>query len=310
MKKILSLFVLLLLISCNSKKEEVLDTPTSGKITISVDETFAPIIKSQIDTFEKLYPDAKINVKYTNQIKAFEDLMGDSSRAIIVTRPLNKEELDYFAKLEIIPHVVKICYDAVAVIVNKQNADTCFTMDQLKKIVSGEITTWNQINPKSNLGTLQTIFDNGNSSTYSYLKERFSNAVSKKLFAVKDNEQVIEYVTKNKGALGIIGVNWISDFNDTTVVHFRDNINVVGIKSDVPNSDPQMFYKPFQAYIALKHYPLCREVYLLSREARTGLATGLTAFIASDKGQRIFLKSGLVPATMPIRLIETYNEKL
>ncbi|MFH0733859.1 MAG: substrate-binding domain-containing protein [bacterium] len=310
MKKFLSLFVLFVLFGCNSKNEEVLDTATSGQITMSVDETFAPIIKSEIDTFEKLYPDAKIKVRYTNQIQAFEDLMADSSRAIIVARPLNEEELSYFKKLDIIPHVVKVCYDAIAIIVNKQNSDTAFTMEQLKKVISGEITNWNQINPKSNLGALQTIFDNSNSSTYSYLKERFSNELSNKLYAVKDNEQVIEYVTKNKGALGVIGVNWISDFNDTTVVRFLESINVVGIKSDLPNVDPKMFYKPYQAYIALKHYPLFREVYLLSREARTGLATGFTAFIASDKGQRIFLKSGLVPATMPIRLIETYNEQL
>jgi len=56
---------------------------------------------------------------------------------------------------------------------------------------------------------------------------------------------------------------------------------------------------------------LWREVYILSKEAYTGLGTGFTAFVASERGQRIVLKFGLVPATMPVRLVELIeNEDL
>ncbi len=55
-------------------------------------------------------------------------------------------------------------------------------------------------------------------------------------------------------------------------------------------------------------YPLIRDVVMIGREARSGLASGFMAFVASDKGQRIVLKSGLVPATMPIRIIEVNHE--
>ena len=68
------------------------------------------------------------------------------------------------------------------------------------------------------------------------------------------------------------------------------------------------FYQPYQAYMAQGKYPLLRDVVMISREARSGLASGFMAFVASDKGQRIVLKSGLVPATMPIRIIEVNHE--
>ena len=68
------------------------------------------------------------------------------------------------------------------------------------------------------------------------------------------------------------------------------------------------FYQPYQAYIAQKSYPLVRDIMMISREARSGLASGFMAFVASDKGQRIVLKSGLVPATMPIRIVEINHE--
>jgi phosphate transport system substrate-binding protein len=80
---------------------------------------------------------------------------------------------------------------------------------------------------------------------------------------------------------------------------------------EVSENDSSESYKPFQAYIAQKVYPLWREVFVVSREAYTGLGTGLNAFIASERGQRIILKNGLLPATMPVRIVEfKENEEL
>ncbi len=309
-KILISLFILVGLISCQNSSEKVLDTPTSGEITISVDETFLPIINSQIKTFESLYTNTKINVKYVPQTYAFKNLLNDSSRFVIVSRKLNSNELKYFKSLEIIPTQIKICYDGIALITNKINSDTNLTFEQAKGIFEGNYTEWNDLNNNSNLGKIVIVFDNANSGSYEYIKTRFSKADSRKFYSLKNNKDVIEYVSKHKNAIGIIGVNWISDFDDKRTQSFYKMINVIGIKSDMPNTDPKMFYKPYQAYIALKAYPLYREVYIISREVRAGLGTGLAAFIAGEKGQRIFLKSGLVPATMPIRLVETYNEQL
>lgn len=308
MKKIIfSLLLFVLFSACNSKVEESLDSPTSGTISVSVDETIAPVMTSEIDTFTKLYVDTKINASFIPQNEAFINLLNNKSRVIFTARPLNNEELKFYKKLEIVPHVEKICYDAVVLISNKTNVDTNFTIDQVKSILTKNVKNWNELNIKNNTLPIDVVFDNANSSTFLYLEKRLGINISKNLYALKDNKKVIEYVKKNKNAIGIIGLNWISDYDDQNTVNFVKDINIVGIKSDLPNSDPKMYYKPYQAYIALKQYPLFREIYAITGEARTGLGTGLMSFIAGEKGQRIFLKAGLVPATMPIRLIETYN---
>jgi phosphate transport system substrate-binding protein len=49
---------------------------------------------------------------------------------------------------------------------------------------------------------------------------------------------------------------------------------------------------------------------MVSREARAGLASGFIAFVAGEKGQRVVLKAGLVPATMPVRIVEVNNKPL
>jgi len=38
-------------------------------------------------------------------------------------------------------------------------------------------------------------------------------------------------------------------------------------------------------------------------DPRSALPWGFASFLASDRGQRIILKSGLVPATQPVRVV-------
>jgi phosphate transport system substrate-binding protein len=70
--------------------------------------------------------------------------------------------------------------------------------------------------------------------------------------------------------------------------------------------DPEgtSYYRPYPAYIANKSYPFIREVYMINRESFNGLGSGLISFVGGIKGQTIVLKAGLVPATMPVRLVE------
>ena len=238
------------------------------------------------------------------------DLLADSSRFVIIARQLNNEEKEYFKKIELIPKQTKVFYDAIAVIVNRENRDSLLTFQKFKDIVTGKIKKWKELNPKSPSSDIKIIYDNPNSGTVRFVKSQVGGELAKNSFALKSSPSVIDYVSKNKDAIGLIGVNWVSDRDDTLALNFLNSVRVVGLTSELPNVNPREYYQPYQAYIAQKFYPLYREVYIISREARTGLGTGLAAFIAGEKGQRIFLKSGLVPATMPIRLVEIDHEKL
>ena len=292
------IFILPLLCKCNS--DGYSDTPTTGELSISVDETFKPFIDSEINTFEGIYNYADVNVTYKPEGEAFNDLINDTVKLIIVSRQLNKEELKIFEQWEIVPKVTKIAYDAVALIASKDLKDSTITLVELKALLSGESI--------SSLKKINLVFDNNNSSTINYLMEKTGvKKLSSNCYALNSNKAVIDYIAEQKNSIGVIGVNWISDKDDTTNLSFLKTTKVL----EVASSDTSEYYKPYQAYIALRNYPLCREVYILSKEAYTGLGTGFTAFVASERGQRIVLKFGLVPATMPVRLVELIeNEDL
>jgi phosphate transport system substrate-binding protein len=43
---------------------------------------------------------------------------------------------------------------------------------------------------------------------------------------------------------------------------------------------------------------------MISRQTRAGLGMGFVSFVAGEKGQLMILKSGLVPASMPVRVVQ------
>ena len=303
-----------LMVSCNRQQENAYleDEPTYGTIHISVDESLKPLIDTQITTFQGIYNHAKIIASYKSESEAITDMLNDSSRLAIVTRELSAQEQKALLDQKIVPRKTKIAFDAIAVIVNSHSSDTLIKLGRIIDLLSGKITKWNQLLLKSkNSSTVQVVFDNNNSGIVSSLSRMLpeKKIINKNCYAMKNSPEVISYVSKHKDAVGFIGLSWISD-SDSVTNRFLSTITVGEIAPLDTAEGAGFHYKPYQANIALKTYPLMRSVYILSREARAGLGTGFAAFVAGDKGQRIVLKSGLIPATMPIRLVTLKNQNL
>jgi phosphate transport system substrate-binding protein len=170
----------------------------------------------------------------------------------------------------------------------------------LKSILEGKITSWSELHPTSPLGPISFVFDNNGSSTMRFISDSLMNGKTNFpsfCFAAKSNAQVIDYVEKNKNAIGAIGVNWISDRDDPKMLSFNKRIRVVWLSKADQAVYPDDYFGPFQAYMYTGDYPLIREVYMISREGRAGLGTGFVSFAAGEQGQRIVRLSGLLPAS-------------
>jgi phosphate transport system substrate-binding protein len=314
--KILNLLPVIFIIvsGCgNSNKNSttvINETPTSGNIKISVDEAYQLLFDTEIYTFESFYHNAEINASYKPEGDVITDLMNDSARVVITNRKLTDAEDKQLRSRQLVPVTTAIAHDALAFIINNDNPDSLILYQQIADIFSGKITKWNQIDPKSNLIDLMVVFDNTHSCNTRYIKEKFNltNEFPANCFAVNTNPDVIDYVEKNPNALGIISVNWVSDKDDTISHEFLNKIKVVYVGGPGNTDDVDNCYKPYPGNIAEGSYPFIRDVYMISREPFTGLGTGFVSFVAGDQGQRIVLKSGLVPATMPVRLVEVKSE--
>jgi phosphate transport system substrate-binding protein len=236
------------------------------------------------------------------------DFMNDSVKTIVTALKLTPAQIEFLKSKAIIPKTTTIATDAVAFITNKSNPDSLIQIDKIKQIFHGLITDWNQINKKNTGGNIEMVFDSNKSANARYFIDKLNlKSFPDNCFTANTNDAVINYVEKNKNAIGIISVNWISENTDSISNNFLDRVNVIGLTSEL---DPEgsYYYKPYAAYIADNSYPFTREIYMITRETFDGLGSGFVRFVAGEKGQRIVLKAGLVPATMPIRFVQIKTE--
>lgn len=289
-----------LLLSCgnNKPKSNRTDTYASGKIAFTCDDSFSPIIGEQLDVFHNMYPTAEVKPLYTNELDAVNKLMTEKVWLAITTRRLTPKEEKNLKDRAFLPRVIPLAYDGLALIVNNANPDTCLSVKDIRRILSGEVKNWKDVFPDSKLGEFDVVFDNAKSSTVHYCADSILGGKpinSPNITAVKKSEEVINYVSRHENALGVIGSNWLNDKRDSTNVTFKKNIRVVSV-SRLDKATPMNSWKPYQYYIYNGNYALVRTIYALLNDTRNGLPWGFASFLQSPKGQLIFFKSGLLPA--------------
>jgi phosphate transport system substrate-binding protein len=279
----------LMFTGCHNGSRVSVETPTTGTIHISVDESFKPVIDSQLKVFESSFPDAKIIVSYKPEAACLRDLNNDSVRMVIVTRGLTIPEERYFQDTAKTPAISGIlAYDAVALVVNNHSLDTLMNMDEVRLLLEGADKEKREavMDGVSATSTVRYALD-------SVLK---GAALGKNVIAARSSPQVIAYVSEHENAVGFIGVSWIGDPEDSLDLAFLKKVKVVAIRCDRCTDKP--FVYPVQANIVFKKYPMVRGLYYILKENFSGVGNNFVNFLVNERGQLIFKRAYLVPGRM------------
>jgi len=287
-------FLVIVISGCGtSDKNYVEETMKSGTIYISVDESFRPIIDSEIKVFIAQNPEAHIIARYKPEAECIKDLLYDSIRMVIVTRGLSEEEVKFFSDtLGYAPIYGKIASDAIAVLVNNNANDSLFSVSEIKGMLSG-----------SNGFHYKLVMDgNKATSTVRFMIDSVlkGQPFSANVQAAATSEGVIDYVAKNVDAIGFVGVSWIGNPEDTTQLSFLDKVKIANLQCR--GCEEEVYVKPYQANIVLNRYPMVRGLYYILKENYAGLGKGFTSFLNNQKGQLIFKRAYLAPAKMALQV--------
>lgn len=285
--------------SCDGKKTKGsrTDTPTSGTIEFVADESFNPFIEEERQQFEFEYPKAHLIARYADDITGFKKLQDLKTCLFFTSRALKAGEVAYFKSKNLIPSVFPIGYDGLAFIVNRNNTDTCITVNDIKRVLSGEVKKWSELYPKSKRGDIEVVFDNPASATLHYVIDSImggKNLTADNIVAAKSSKAVIDYVNKNVNAIGIIGSNWLNDKRDSTNTTFKKNIHVMSV-SVKEKATPMNSWKPYQAYLLDGRYPFARTLYAIVIDPYKALPWSFANYVTGPKGQLILFKTGLLP---------------
>ena len=292
MKQIIwSVLGLSLLISC--KKEtatstaEIKEAYDRGTTEMYVESSVYPIVEDINEVFKTYYNNADIKLTMLSQNEILNSVYKDSGRLAIIPKSFTAKELEVFEG-RVSPKITPIAKDAVLFITKKSATDTLINYKEVIEIFKG-----------TKKSDKIFVFHDANSNIVTQImKDANVTALSKNVYYAKTVQEIVSYIDKNRNAVGVVGINWMLQPDKNIkegIKHLRSML--------VYNDSLKNYYAPSQSTIADNTYPLIRTINIIDVQGKTGLGTGFASFAASDKGQRIVLKSGLMPVTLPKREI-------
>lgn len=292
MKQIIwSVLGLSLLISCKKENKEavteVKEAYDRGTVEMYVESSVYPIVEDINEVFKTYYNNADIKLKMLSQNEILNSVYKDSGRLAILPKSFTAKELEVF-KGRVAPKVTPIAKDAVLFITQKNATDTLIKYQDVIDVFKG-----------TKKSEKVFVFHDANSTIVSsIMKDAGVSSISKNVYYAKTVEEIVSYIDKNKNAVGVVGINWMLQPDAKIKEGIKQLRSML-----VYNDSLKNYYAPSQSTIADNTYPLIRTINIIDVQGKAGLGTGFASFAASDKGQRIILKAGLMPITLPKREI-------
>jgi phosphate transport system substrate-binding protein len=225
----------------------------------------------------------------------FRQFSADSIDAIMTTRALTQEELDYFLTQNVHPRQYNFARGAIAFVTNKNHADTVYTYETILSMFGS---------PES--GKV-FIIENAKSGISNVILELIDKtALPEHFYALNSKKEVMDYVLSHDNAIGIVDWSDLSDSDSAYTKKLLDTINLIGISRPI-DSIQHGFVKPYQYNLQDDIYPFTRELYFMSKTGLTDVGTGFASFISGEIGQKIILKAGLLPKFQSERILEIRN---
>ena len=275
------------------------------EVEVAIDETFQPILSEALQQFNMRYVEADVKPYYVTEDSAIQMLLDDSVRCCVATRKLTETQKQVLKK-RVGPVMQSIiATDAIALVVSKDNPDTLITVDELRDIVSGKITRWEQLERGQKQGEIKVVFDNSHSSTVRYMTDSLcrSKKLGGNLYAQGSNLKAIQAARENKDVIAIVGVDWLRQ--DSIIKTFYDlDVNVMMVSKK--GGEEADYFRPYQYYIATGDYPLVRSVYVITTDPRRqSLLKNFYFYMKGNSGQLIICNGSQLLPYSKVQVRET-----
>jgi len=269
----------------------------SGNVSSIGSDTLNNLMTYWAETFQKFYPNAKIQIEGKGSSTAPPALISGTAQLGPMSRPMKNTEIDQFEKkYGYKPTPIRTSVDALAVFVNKDNPIKCMTMAQVDAVFSKsrrygykeDIRTWGQLGLTGEWANrpLSLYGRNSASGTYGYFKEQslkngdFKDEVKEQ----PGSASVVQGVTVDRFAVGYSGIGYSTA--GVRAVPLADKEGGKCVEATADNS-----------YAGT--YPLARFLYVYINKAPGKALDPLTRefvkLMVSKEGQSDVVKDGYFP---------------
>ncbi len=277
------------------------DTPTSGSVLVLADADCRSVIDQELLVFSALYPKAHVHVRYLGEAELVKAMLNDSVRCVVTTVAPGADQAAYFKKRQLSAPVIPIYKAGIAVVVQKNSPLQYLSVAQVAELLGKpeglQVTTDMEAN--LHLDSLTALFAGTGSGVARLLADSLGIKTIRAR-ALADVPAVVDQVARDPRTIGFLPFEAISDLDNPAVRALREQVRLLPISPAAGGPAVQ----PSQSSLADGSYPLRRTVTMVLTEGKSGLGTGFVSFVANHKGQRIILKLGVAPITVPPRNVE------
>ena len=250
-------------------------TAWAGNLVIKGSTTVLPIAQKVAEAYMKQNPDVKISIEgggSGNGIKAIIDGSTDIANS---SRFIKGKEVSLAVEKGRYPVPFAVAYDCIVPVVHPSNNLTNITTDQLKRIYMGQVKNWKEIGGPDS--PVVVISRDTSSGTYEVWAEKVlkGEKVFPGALLQASNGAIVQAVSKNKNAVGYIGIGYISS-------------EVKALKVDKIEGTPETTLNG--------SYPISRALYMFTPGWPEGDTLNFINYVLHpQKGQKYVLEAGFVP---------------
>ena len=281
--------------ACNSNPNRAKQVLHETDVPFVADNGFQPLISELSDLYALRNVEATMIPHYVNEDSALRMLLRDSIRMAIVTRSLTDSEKEIIKSHRLPLLQSTIAYDAFALIVHKDNPDTVINLQEIRDIVGGKLTRWEQLEVGTKKGDISLVFDESGSSTVRYMKDSLNGGQPLKgnIFAQGSNKAVIDMVRSNPNVIGVVSTDWVREAKgDSIAMSSFSNLDYKVMLVGKVGKKAADWQRPYQYYIATGEYPLVRSLWAIVTDPRSRSTLRSFYFMLKDNvGQRVIARS-------------------
>ena len=193
-----------------------------GVIEIDGSSTVYPITEAVAEEYQAA-GGARVTVGISGTGGGFKRFCRGETDISDASRPILKEEMVLCAQAGVKYFELPVAYDAITVVVSKDNDFVDhLTIEELKKMwepaAAGKITSWKQVRDSFPDLPLKLAGAGADSGTFDYFTEAVVGVAKSSrgdYQASEDDNVTVQFVSRDKGALGYFGLAYYEENKDT-----------------------------------------------------------------------------------------------
>ena len=252
-------------------------------VTVKGSDTMVHLASTWAETFMQAHPEIEVAVTGGGSGTGIAALLNGTTDICAASRKMKEKENDLAAEKSIDPKEFVVARDGIAVVINPENPIKALTLEQIRKIYTGEYKSWSQVGGPDD--QIVVLSRESSSGTYVFFQEHVLEKKDYRQDArlMPATSAIIQSVSADKWSIGYVGLGY--------AVEAGEKAKMLGVKVD----DEAAVVMPSEKTVDSGEYSIARPLHLYTAGDPQGSVKEFIDFCLGPEGQKIVRETGYVP---------------